>query len=62
MRADIEQMHMKISEILNLDAVPDLDSNAARETSYLLSVPGMLDSLKEGFAQSPKELAKTLDW
>ncbi len=33
-----------------------------QETLYLLSVPSMRESIKDGMAQSPETLAKELDW
>jgi len=41
---------------------PDVDERAGLETIYLLSVPGMCDSVKDGLAQSPTDLATLLDW
>jgi prevent-host-death family protein len=38
------------------------DWQAIQETLYLLSVPGMRESIKEGMAQSPGECAKELNW
>ena len=38
------------------------DWNAMQETLYLLSVPGMRESIKEGMAQPVSKLAKKLDW
>lgn len=46
----------------NAVLVAESDWNAMRETLYLLSVPGMRESIKEGMAQSPETLAKELDW
>lgn len=44
----------------NLSAKADL--NAIQETIYLLSVPGMRESIKAGLTQSPEDLAKLLVW
>lgn len=38
------------------------DWHAIQETLYLLSVPGMRESIKEGMAQAPEDCAKELDW
>jgi antitoxin YefM len=38
------------------------DWNAINETLYLLSVPGMRESIREGMAQNLDECSKTLDW
>lgn len=38
------------------------DWNAIAETLYLLSVPGMRDSIKEGLAAPLAECAQELEW
>lgn len=38
------------------------DWQAIQETLYLLAVPGMRESIKEGMAESPDACAKELDW
>ena len=38
------------------------DWQAIQETLYLLSVPGMRDSIKEGMAESITACSKELDW
>lgn len=38
------------------------DWQAIQETLYLLSVPGMRESIKEGMAEPLKSSAKELDW
>ncbi|MBY0453468.1 MAG: type II toxin-antitoxin system Phd/YefM family antitoxin [Burkholderiaceae bacterium] len=38
------------------------DWYAIQETLYLLSVPGMRESIKEGLAESTESCAKELDW
>jgi PHD/YefM family antitoxin component YafN of YafNO toxin-antitoxin module len=38
------------------------DWQAIQETLYLLSVPGMRESIKEGMAQAPDACAKAFDW
>ena len=46
----------------NAVLVAESDWNAMQETLYLLSVPGMRESIKQGMAQLPETLAKELDW
>ncbi len=38
------------------------DWSAINETIYLLSVPGMRESIKEGFEQSLDKCSRELDW
>lgn len=38
------------------------DWEAIQETLYLLSVPGMRESIKEGMAEGPDTCSKELDW
>ncbi len=38
------------------------DWSAINETLYLLSVPGMRESIKEGLTQNLDECSKELDW
>jgi len=38
------------------------DWQAIQETLYLLSVPGMRESIKEGMAEPAAACAKELDW
>ncbi len=38
------------------------DWSAINETIYLLSVPGMRESIKEGLKQNLDECAQELDW
>ena len=38
------------------------DWSAIQETLYLLSVPGMRESILEGMAESADECSKELDW
>ncbi len=42
--------------------VAEEDWNAINETLYLLSIPGMRESLREGMRQELDECAKELDW
>ena len=46
----------------NAVLVSDEDWQAIQETLYLLSVPGMRESLKDGMAQSVDSCAKEIDW
>ena len=38
------------------------DWNAISETLYMLSIPGMRESIKEGMEQDISECAKEIDW
>ena len=38
------------------------DWNAIQETLYLLSVPGMRESIKEGLKEKPDNCSKELNW
>ncbi len=38
------------------------DWNAVTETLYLLSVPGMRESIREGMETDTAELSETLEW
>ena len=42
--------------------VSEDDWKALQETLYLLSVPGLRESIKEGVAEPLSESAKELDW
>ncbi|MBW6493199.1 MAG: type II toxin-antitoxin system Phd/YefM family antitoxin [Burkholderiaceae bacterium] len=42
--------------------VAEEDWHAIQETLYLLSVPGMRESIKEGMAEPLAESARELDW
>ena len=46
----------------NAVLVSEEDWNAISETVYLLSVPGMRESIKEGMKQDLSECSKELDW
>ena len=46
----------------NAVLVSEEDWNAISETLYLLSVPGMRESIKEGLAQDLAACSKELDW
>ena len=38
------------------------DWNSIQETLYLLSVPGMRESIKEGLKENPDDCSKELNW
>lgn len=42
--------------------VSEEDWSSIQETLYLLSVPGMRESIKKGFKTPPKRLNKELKW
>ena len=46
----------------NAVLVSEEDWNAIAETLHLLSVPGMLESIKEGMSEPLSKCAKELDW
>lgn len=46
----------------NAVLISEEDWNAISETLYLLSAPGMRESIKEGMATPPEACAKELDW
>ncbi len=46
----------------NAVLVSEEDWNAISETLYLLSVPGMRESIKEGIEQDLSKCSKELDW
>lgn len=46
----------------NAVLVSEEDWNAIVETLYLLSVPGMRESIKDGMNQNLSECSKELDW
>jgi antitoxin YefM len=46
----------------NAVLVSEEDWNAISETLYLLTVPGMRESIKEGMEQDLSECSKQLDW
>lgn len=49
-------------ERTNAVLVSEEDWNAIQETLYLLSVPGMRESIHEGIATPIEQCAKDLDW
>ena len=42
--------------------ISEEDWNAIQETLFLLSIPGMRESIKEGMAEPLSESSKELDW
>ncbi|MEE9397856.1 MAG: type II toxin-antitoxin system Phd/YefM family antitoxin [Methylococcales bacterium] len=46
----------------NAVLVSESDWNAISETLYLLSVPGMRESIREGLAEELSECSKDPDW
>jgi prevent-host-death family protein len=46
----------------NAVLVPEEDWRAIQETLYLLSVPGMRESIRDGLATPPSECAADLKW
>ena len=46
----------------NAVLVSEDDWNAINETLYLLSVPGMRESIREGMAEKLDECSQELDW
>jgi len=42
--------------------ISEEDWSAIQETLYLLSIPGMRESIKEGMKTPARKLAKELDW
>ena len=47
---------------VNAVLVSEEDWNAISETIYLLSVPGMRESIKDGLNEKPTECSRELDW
>lgn len=46
----------------NAVLISESDWNAIHETLYLLSVPGMRESIKEGLEEDVAECSKDIDW
>jgi prevent-host-death family protein len=46
----------------NAVLISEDDWRALRETVYLLSIPGMRESIREGLEVPPEECAEELDW
>lgn len=49
-------------ERANAVLIAEDDWSAVQETLYLLSMPGMRESIKEGLATPGNDCAKELDW
>ncbi|MYC80746.1 MAG: type II toxin-antitoxin system Phd/YefM family antitoxin [Acidobacteria bacterium] len=46
----------------NAVLIAEEDWNAINETLYLLSIPGMRESIREGMETSPDNCERELDW
>ena len=46
----------------NAVLLSEADWNAINETLYLVSIPGMRESIREGIATDVEECSKDLDW
>jgi len=46
----------------NAVLISESDWNAINETLYLLSVPGMRESIKEGLEEDVTDCSKEIDW
>ena len=46
----------------NAVLISEEDWNAISETIFLLSVPGMRESIKQGLDENPSDCSKDLDW
>lgn len=46
----------------NAVLISESDWNAINETLYLLSIPGMRESIREGMTEDPAECDGELDW
>ncbi len=46
----------------NAVLISESDWNAINETLYLLSIPGMRESIKEGLEEEITECSKDIDW
>ena len=42
--------------------VSEQDWRAIQETLHLAQIPGMVESIREGMATAPEEMAEDLDW
>ncbi len=62
---DAEQSHQPIfitGKRNNAVLVSEGDWNDINETLYLLSIPGMRESIREGMEESVSDCATELDW
>ena len=53
---------MSIFDGRNANLSAEADLNAIQETIYLISVPGMRESIQAGLTESPVDMAKFLVW
>ncbi|VFN03769.1 MAG: prevent-host-death family protein [Candidatus Kentron sp. G] len=60
--ADTHQPIVITGERGNAVLISEKDWNSISETRYLLSIPGMRESIKEGMETPAGECAKELDW
>ena len=60
----VSQSHQPIAlgQTSNAVLLSESDSASVQETLYLLSVPGMRESIREGMATSIALLDRPLDW
>ena len=60
--ADTHQPIVITGKRSNAVLISEADWNAIEETLYLLSVPGMRESIKEGMEQELTDCSRALDW
>ena len=60
--ADSHQLIIITGKRKNAVLISEEDWNAISETLYLLSIPGMRESIKEGLNQDLSDCSKELDW
>jgi len=60
--ADSHQPIIITGKRKNAVLISEEDWNAISETLYLLSIPGMRESIKEGLNQDLSDCSKELDW
>ncbi|MEG4485554.1 type II toxin-antitoxin system Phd/YefM family antitoxin [Microcoleus sp. D2_18a_B4] len=63
--APMSQSHQPIAiagQTSNTVLLSESDSAYVQETLYLLSVPGMRESIREGMATSIEECDRSLEW
>ena len=60
----VSQSHQPIAlgQTSNAVLLSESDSASVQETLYLLSIPGMRESIREGMATSIEECDRHLDW
>lgn len=62
---EVEHTHQPIiitGRRTNAVLLSENDWNSINETVYLLSIPGMRESVREGMEQEISECSKDLDW